>query len=208
MEKLISLSYAPKNIDYGYVDLPRNGYEIKGVPRISSEKIAKVGYVGRFSPEKGIESLIQSLQALRIQYGIDSELFLVGKGNPIYVSELKVLASKLGIVANFTDYSDTPYAFLRPTVDLIVIPSEWEETLGRVAFEALANGFQVIVSDIGGLPEAASLSGEDFFAFIPGDIDDLARKIRCFVLGEKPNRTGSAVNRPILHQIISRLDRN
>lgn len=206
MQKLISLQYVAKDFDYGYVELPRKDNKINGVRHISSEKIARVGYVGRFSPEKGIEVLIQSLQTLRVKHRIDSELFLIGKGNARYVSDLKQLASKSGIVANFVEYSNAPYDFLRPRVDLIVIPSEWEETLGRVAFEASIYGFQVMVSDIGGLPEAAALSGNDFFAFTPGDIDDLAQKIRGFVLGEKPNRAGTAMSRPILNRIISRIN--
>ena len=206
MEKLSNLQYVAKDIDYGYVELPRKDDKIDFVKRISSEKIARVGYVGRFSPEKGIEVLIESLQALRVKHRIDSELFLIGKGNASYVSDLKQLVSKSGIVASFFEYSNAPYDFLRSRVDLIVIPSEWEETLGRVAYEASINGFQVMVSDIGGLPEAAALSGNDFFAFTPGDIDDLAQKIRCFVLGEKPNRTGTSMSRPILKRIISRMD--
>lgn len=42
------------------------------------------------------------------------------------------------------------------SVDVVVVPSQWHEPFGRVAAEAALSGCAVIVSDLGGLPEAAA----------------------------------------------------
>jgi glycosyltransferase involved in cell wall biosynthesis len=206
MNKLTSLHFIPKKFNYGYINLPLYYSDSKIISHSSCKDFAKIGYVGRISPEKGIEILFESLQLLKSNFQIDSELFVVGKGNWEYIAKLKLFASKLDITVQFIDYNHAPYEFLGSRVDLIVIPSKWEETLGRVAFEASVNGFQVMVSDIGGLPEAASLSGKDFFTFTPGDANDLARKIRSFVSGDKPNRIGMVTPRSMLKQIIASID--
>ncbi len=44
--------------------------------------------------------------------------------------------------------------------ELVIVPSQWEETYGRVAREADVLSIPVLVSNIGGLPEAVSLKKE------------------------------------------------
>jgi glycosyltransferase involved in cell wall biosynthesis len=42
---------------------------------------------------------------------------------------------------------------------LLLVPSQWEETFGRVAIEAFANGIPVIGSSVGGLKEHVGEAG-------------------------------------------------
>ena len=42
---------------------------------------------------------------------------------------------------------------------LVLMPSLWQETLGRVAVESLANGIPVVASDRGALPETLGDAG-------------------------------------------------
>jgi glycosyltransferase involved in cell wall biosynthesis len=42
---------------------------------------------------------------------------------------------------------------------ILLVPSQYEETFGRVAVEALINGIPVIASNVGGLPEAVGPGG-------------------------------------------------
>ena len=61
----------------------------------------------------------------------------------------------------FLPWTDAPER-VYPAMDLLAVPSEWEEPFGRVSVEAQACGVPVLVSDVGGLPEtlAPGLSGE------------------------------------------------
>lgn len=61
----------------------------------------------------------------------------------------------------FLPWTDAPER-VYPAMDLLAVPSEWEEPFGRVSVEAQACGVPVLASDVGGLPEtlAPGLSGE------------------------------------------------
>ena len=77
----------------------------------------------------------------------------------------------------FTGYLENPYDYLRDRIDLIVVPSLWEEPLGRIPLEAGSYGIPSLVSDIGGLVEAKELLSDGVSFFKPGNPEDLAQKI-------------------------------
>jgi glycosyltransferase involved in cell wall biosynthesis len=68
----------------------------------------------------------------------------------------------------------SPADFL-PTIDLLVVPSNWGEAFGLVAAEALSARVPVIVSDDGALPEVVGT--EHSYIVRAGDVDDLARAL-------------------------------
>ncbi|MBP2299370.1 glycosyltransferase family 4 protein [Azospirillum picis] len=71
----------------------------------------------------------------------------------------------------------------------LVVPSLWYETFGLAAYEALANGVPVIVSDNCAAADAV-LPGEDGILFRNGDAGDLARCLRLLSRGEEAARMG------------------
>lgn len=73
-------------------------------------------------------------------------------------------------------------ASLLGKMDIVLVPSQWQEPFGRVAVEALQAGSCVLVSDTGGLPEAVG----DRKALIvpPGDVD--AWEMRILAIKEDP----------------------
>ncbi|WP_377807374.1 glycosyltransferase family 4 protein [Azospirillum sp. A29] len=71
----------------------------------------------------------------------------------------------------------------------LVVPSLWYETFGLAAYEALANGVPVIVSDNCAAAEAV-LSGENGFLFRSGDAADLARCLKLFTHDAEVTRMG------------------
>lgn len=109
------------------------------------------GYIGRLVPEKGVELLLKACAALR---GGGWRLLLAGGGRPEYVSELQ---------QQFRDpriewIGFTPSQQFFSQIDVCIVPSVWEEPLGRTVLEALSAGKLVLCSDQGGLPEAAALA--------------------------------------------------
>lgn len=71
----------------------------------------------------------------------------------------------------------------------LVVPSLWYETFGLAAYEALANGVPVIVSDNCAAAEAV-LPGENGFLFRSGDAADLARCLKLFSHDAEVTRMG------------------
>ena len=68
-------------------------------------------------------------------------------------------------------------------LDLVVIPSEWEEPATFVAVEAAVRGLPAVVSDRGGLPETPESA-----MFHARDPDDLLRAVRWFLGHENLTR--------------------
>ena len=105
-----------------------------------------IGYVGRLVPQKGVEMLLQAMPALA-PYGCT--LMIGGRGTADYESYLKQrYASDTVRFLGFVD-PDTVYA----QIDVLVVPSLWEEPLGTIVLEAYACGIPVIVADSGGMKE-------------------------------------------------------
>jgi glycosyltransferase involved in cell wall biosynthesis len=205
LKKIKSLGIYNDFMDYGYVLVPSQMQQSPNF--ISNRNInnISVGFVGRISPEKGIELLIVALGALRKKYSGFVRLTLAGQGNPKYLTKLSEIGLEESIDVQFLGYSENPYEALRAHIDVIVIPSLWEETLGRVAFEAATNNFPVIVSNAGGLQEAAALSNRRYFIFNAGDQNSLEDTLEKFYSNLDPGIQGSSKEQFIVEVLIERL---
>ncbi len=129
------------------------------------------GFIGRLHPTKGIEFLVEAFRSADI--ASTSRLLIAGDGPPAYVRALKSRCHGLPIdFLGLTDASD-----FYSKVDMIILPSLWEEPLSRVIFEAFAWGKPVIGSSRGGTPEILK-SGETGYLFDTASPDNLAHILR------------------------------
>jgi glycosyltransferase involved in cell wall biosynthesis len=108
------------------------------------------GYLGRLTPEKGIELLLDTFAARRDGgWG----LLVAGEGTDSYCQWLHQQHAKLENrdAIRFLGWVDPAEFFTK--VDILVVPSLWQEPLSRVILEAFAHGVPVIGSRRGGIPE-------------------------------------------------------
>jgi glycosyltransferase involved in cell wall biosynthesis len=105
------------------------------------------GFMGRMSDEKGVRRLVEAFGQLSPG---PARLILAGRTSPEEERTLRALAPAADVT--FLGYVE-PSDFFRQ-VDVVVIPSLWEEPGALVIEEALAAGRPVIVSPYGGSPEA------------------------------------------------------
>jgi len=128
-------------------------------------------YAGRFSSEKGLPTLLKAWKMLP-----GRNLVLCGAG-PLE-NEVRQFAQANPQTVSL--YPHLPYdelEYILKKAQFLVWPSEWLETFGLIALEAMASGVPVISSD---MKSAAHLvvDGQTGLNFLCGDAADLAIKIR------------------------------
>ena len=130
-----------------------------------------IGYLGRASPEKGLDVLGRAAAVAGVTVDV---------GAPLN-DHLREMESMFPGV--FTLHGPVvPSAFLR-RLEVLVVPSAWKEPLGRIVFEAALAGTPVVVSDAPGLVEAATASGARYLSFPRGDAECLANVLRSVMDG-------------------------
>ena len=122
--------------------------ELKGRFAPHGEKL--LFYIGRITPEKGVQVLLRAFPSIREKHP-DVRLLVAGRNS----EQMQPLVDELGIgeaveLLGFID-SETRNCLYRG-VDAAVFPSLYEP-FGIVALEAMAAGCSVIASEVGGLAE-------------------------------------------------------
>jgi glycosyltransferase involved in cell wall biosynthesis len=111
-----------------------------------------IGYLGRFTPEKGLRLLVTALDSLRTPW----RALFVGTG-PLE-AELRKWAGRhapgrVQLCTTVTHNDVPPYLC---AMDILVAPSQttrrWKEQFGRMLIEAMACGVAVVGSDSGEIP--------------------------------------------------------
>lgn len=125
-------------------------------------------YLGRLSPEKGVETLLRAHAADNATW----RLVIAGSG-PL----LGKLQSEFPS-AEFTGHltgADLEAKLREASV--IVVPSEWHENNPLSVLEAMAYGKPIVASDIGGIPELVR-HGQTGLLFEPKNTQQLSSHIR------------------------------
>ncbi len=128
-------------------------------------------FIGRLSPEKGIDTLLKAWQEL----GGLVPLKIIGDG-PLS-EQVRLAASTLKGVEWLGRREPAEVLALLGDATFLVMPSIWYETFGRTIIEAYAKGTPAIASRIGALAELVK-HGDTGLLFEPGSATDLAAKVR------------------------------
>lgn len=143
-------------------------------PGIGEGRGGFILFVGRVASEKGLETLIDAWNLLENRV----PLKIIGEGP----EAPRLRAHTLG----WAGVEWLGRKTMADTLDLmgqaavLVFPSEWYETFGRVAIEAYAKGTPVIASRLGAIEELVE-DGRTGFLFEPGDARSLADRLRVFL---------------------------
>jgi glycosyltransferase involved in cell wall biosynthesis len=138
---------------------------------------ATVLYVGRLSPEKGVELLVEAWR--EVGEG-PLELVVVGDG-PLRERLARRPVARLRLVGQL------PAAEVRRQMlaaRALVLPSVWYEGQPVAVLEALAAGLPVLGSGIGGVPELLAPLGRDWLA-APGEVASWVAALRALADPER-----------------------
>jgi len=117
------------------------------VTKTKSSKI-RLGFVGLLSKSKGIEFILDKLINLKMQ---NIEIHIYGKG--ITQKYENFLRAKYSIYPNLFFHGFKDEKEIYKNIDILIIPSLWNEPFGRVLIEALLYKIPVLATNRGGMPE-------------------------------------------------------
>jgi glycosyltransferase involved in cell wall biosynthesis len=142
----------------------------------------RIAFVGRLSPVKGIEVLLEAFEGLQGREDMaDLELVVAGSGEPAYAARLRERARAISPRIRFVGtLDDAGVRDLLSSAMMSVVASLCYDNLPNAILESLAAGTPVAASDLGSMAEV--LRGTDAgFLFPPGDpralADGLARAL-------------------------------
>lgn len=153
---------APLNVQHGQIP-PGNGPAV-------------IGYLGRLSPDKGVDVLAAATRELDRRNPGCCRLLVAGEPRFVSAEDAEKVSLSLDAITHLTTRAGwvTREEFFSE-VDLAVFPSVWDEPFGLVAAEAMSARCPFVITRAGALP---SVAGPDFpWVAPPGDSHALASVI-------------------------------
>jgi glycosyltransferase involved in cell wall biosynthesis len=148
----------------------------------------RIGFIGQLAPHKGIDLLIDAFTRLPTPA---AELFVFGREEPGSSFTQDLRARAMGYAIRFLGaFPQEDLKNVMDSLDLVVIPSRWNENSPLVLLNALATHTPVIVSDVPGLTEFLQPE-QNGIAFALSDVDALEAALRRFINGELDARAMS-----------------
>jgi glycosyltransferase involved in cell wall biosynthesis len=124
------------------------------------------GFLGQLIPTKGVHLLIAAFMKADLEA---ADLWIAGKGDSPYASELRHRTRH--------EHNIRWVGFVRPedffpAIDVLVVPSTWNDTAPLVVSEAMSQGVPVLGSRRGGIPELmGSGTGWMFEPDVPNSLE-------------------------------------
>jgi len=189
---LLSLGYREEKIEVIYNPVISDGNfnhafdeKIVNFVKRLSEKFKILFTAARMHYEKGLDVAIRALHEL--PNGVRSKFVLILAGDGPYLSFFKSLAKRLGVEKRtiFLGYlSHRTVLEMYKYAYLTLLPSRFEEPLGRTILESMYFGTPVIATNVGGIPELID-DGYNGFLVERDDYKAIADKILYLYKHEK-----------------------
>jgi GT2 family glycosyltransferase len=173
-ERLVALGVPGIEVlDYGHAPLAP-------IRRVADpEGRVRFGFVGSAIPSKGVHVLAEAYRLLadpRARLSIHGP-FVPYHGDTGYRERVRALLGSEADAILKGAFSHDRIGEILADLDVLVVPSLWEENRPLTVVEARLAGIPVVVSDHGGLAEMVR-EAEDGLRFRPGDPHELARVLR------------------------------
>ncbi len=152
----------------------------------------RVGFIGSLLPHKGPQVLLEALKGFSSE---EVEAHFFGHFEGPFATYLQAMSPQ-GLCQFHGAYRPEDLPHLLAQVDLVVVPSIWEDCAPFVVAEALAARAPVLGSRIGGIPDFID-EGITGILFPPGDAQALHMELRRLVRGPQTlQRMQEAIQSP------------
>lgn len=172
-----------------------------GEPRLRAGEPFTVGYFARVCPEKGLHQLIEAFRLLRRKHPhakLRAGGYL-GKRDSAYFQQILRDAADLGDSFQYIGSPDREgkQAFFQQ-IDVLCVPTVYQEPKGIYVLEALANGVPVVAPRHGAFPELIAATGGGALV-PPGDAPALAAQLEEFLMNSAARIQFGARGRSVVH---------
>lgn len=133
-----------KVVIYNVVDAPAQPSR-----RINGGKELVFGFIGRLTTAKGVVYLAREIAAMNTLLRDDFKVVFAGTGDPEMIGHLQQILK--GVRFEFPGFVE-PASFFNE-IDLLIVPSLWDEPFGRIVIESLSYEIPVCLARSGGLNE-------------------------------------------------------
>jgi glycosyltransferase involved in cell wall biosynthesis len=140
----------------------------------------RLGLIGQIAPQKGHATVLDAIQLLQERRNV-LDVYVFGAGDTKYISHLKEKIRRSGMenIFHWMGY-EANQILIYGQVDVVVVPSLFEDPFPTVAMEAGAYARPVIASRSGGLPEIVK-HGVTGWLIDPGNAKELKQHIKVFL---------------------------
>lgn len=108
----------------------------------------RIGYLGNLIPTKGADVLVKAFRFLKTPRPVELRIYGDLEKDPAFGNKLQQLAGGDERIHFLGRYENTRVPYLMQDIDVLVVPSLWNETGPLVTLEGLACRTPVVVSDI------------------------------------------------------------
>jgi len=160
------------------------GINVDGIrrePRLKTDRILQVGFIGTLYEHKGADVLIRSVRALSLERPLHLRVYGRTDEFPEYVRRLRQLADGDERIEFCGGFPPARLGDVISSLDVLVVPSVWYENAPLVVYSAQAAACPIVASNVPGLAEVIR-HNEDGLLFEPGDYRGLAAVLEQLVL--------------------------
>lgn len=149
----------------------------------------KIGIIGSLEKRKGHEILIYAIKDLLKRKKIDLKVYIIGPSDSDNLKRVINLIDKFKLKKYFIfhKFSENIGDIIKQ-IDIVVMPSQKNESFGRVAAECMGYMTPIIASNTGGLKEIIT-DNYDGMLFPKEDYKKLSYKIETLILDDKFKKT-------------------
>lgn len=164
---------------------PEAVHELEGLVKLNP-LMQYVLYVGRLNKQKGVHVLIEAFRSILLRLPntrliITGSSFFSGAATTSYERTLVDLAAPVASSIVFTGFlPHEKLKYLYSAVDVVCLPSVWQDPCPLVVLEAMSSGTCLVASRVGGVPEMAT-DGVTAVLVPPADAEALGAAV-CSVL--------------------------
>ncbi len=191
MADYLDISRARVRIVHLGINLEGHGQEPARVRREDDARPFVIGYLARICPEKGLHILAEAFRILAADAGNGAVALKVagylGKRDEHYLRGIQEEIEDWGLGSSFEYVGEVDRAekieFLG-SLDVLSVPTPYQDPKGLFIFEALANSVPVVQPDHGAFPELIEMTSGGLLS-APGSPGDLADQIRALMNDEE-----------------------